>query len=260
MKKISLLAIQLICFFCATAQNSLSIKYRCIFNLTEAKEKDAELLIAGSKSMFRYITASTDNTIKNTQNDDSGNQTVSLKMTLTDSSGVRYYSDLQQNEIIARELMLYGGKNQVFIVKERIEPIQWEIKNEQKKVGKFTCQKAIGKFRGRIYTAWFTPEVPVHVGPWKLHGLPGSIVEVADEQKALLMQIQSISPALISSNKILPPNDGKETSFAEYFAIAQNMSSDFEKFVQAKMPRGAKFEVTSVKRNTLELTETSSEK
>lgn len=54
----------------------------------------------------------------------------------------------------------------------------WSIKKDKKEIGKYICQKATTKHRGRDYTAWFTSEIPVDIGPWKFHGLPGLIVEV----------------------------------------------------------------------------------
>ena len=38
----------------------------------------------------------------------------------------------------------------------------------------FDCQKAECDFRGRRWEAWFTTEIPVGEGPWKLRGLPGT--------------------------------------------------------------------------------------
>ena len=36
------------------------------------------------------------------------------------------------------------------------------------------------QFRGRTYKAWYTMEIEIEEGPWKFHGLPGLIVEIAD--------------------------------------------------------------------------------
>jgi GLPGLI family protein len=57
----------------------------------------------------------------------------------------------------------------------------WQIqKKEKQKILNYTCYKAIGKFRGRNYIAWFAPDIPVEIGPWKFRGLPGLILKVSD--------------------------------------------------------------------------------
>jgi GLPGLI family protein len=256
MKTLLLTSLQLvlICFY-THAQSSLSIKYHCIYNLADTREKEAELIVSGTKSIFKYINSSDNPRIESSERDDNGTRVLSLNVTVTDSIGTRFYSDLKENHIISREILFHEGKNQAFIVKEEIEAIQWSIQNEQKKIGRFSCQKAVGKFRGRTYTAWFTPEVPVYLGPWKLHGLPGLLVEAFDESKAFVVQIKSISPYVASANQIAPPTNGEEVSFSQFFRLIQNLGADLSKFMQAKLPRGATFEVTSVTRNTLELTE-----
>lgn len=69
----------------------------------------------------------------------------------------------------------------VFVKESKDYRIKWKITNEKKKIGEFECQKAIGEFRGRTYNAWFTLEIPLPFGPWKLNGLPGLILEAYDD-------------------------------------------------------------------------------
>jgi len=63
----------------------------------------------------------------------------------------------------------------IYYIKDSAIKINWEISSETKKIGNFTCTKATANFRGRDYTAWFTTDIPLPYGPWKLMGLPGLI-------------------------------------------------------------------------------------
>lgn len=57
----------------------------------------------------------------------------------------------------------------------------WKIEDDVMEIGGYSCQKAITRFKGRNYVAWFTSEIPLPFGPWKLHGLPGLILSVEDD-------------------------------------------------------------------------------
>ncbi len=67
---------------------------------------------------------------------------------------------------------------------EAIPEMDWEILDEPASTYRnLSCQKAVCHFRGRDWTAWFAPDIPVSDGPWKFHGLPGLIVYVTDSEK-----------------------------------------------------------------------------
>lgn len=63
------------------------------------------------------------------------------------------------------------------------EKPEWDITDESKEIIGYQCFKATADFRGRRWTAWFAPEIPVQDGPWKLCGLPGLILEAYDAGK-----------------------------------------------------------------------------
>lgn len=68
--------------------------------------------------------------------------------------------------------------------------VEWKITKETKKIGKFTCYKAIGHFDKSSYInhetmkiiAWFTPEIPFNYGPKFYSGLPGLIVKLEERK------------------------------------------------------------------------------
>ena len=77
-------------------------------------------------------------------------------------------------------------------VAEKKPEIKWQLEKETKKIGNFKTHKATTKFRGRLYTAWYTLEVPLPYGPWKLQGLPGLILEAYDEKKEMYLYFKNI--------------------------------------------------------------------
>lgn len=73
---------------------------------------------------------------------------------------------------------LIGANN--FLVEDNYNEFNWEITAETKDILGYPCTKATTLYRGRNWIAWFSSEVPLSAGPWKLHGLPGLILEAYD--------------------------------------------------------------------------------
>jgi len=100
------------------------------------------------------------------------------------------YTDQSEGLMIAQEYDLEG---EPFMLSDSLYPMQWEITGEEKKIGSYSCVKAGSRFRGRDYTAWFTPDLPVTFGPWKMGGLPGLILELQDSDENLVVKLVSVS-------------------------------------------------------------------
>ncbi len=63
---------------------------------------------------------------------------------------------------------------------EPIDAMNWEICDSTKIILGYECTMAKADYHGREWTAWFTPEIPIQAGPWKLTGLPGLILEASE--------------------------------------------------------------------------------
>lgn len=72
-----------------------------------------------------------------------------------------------------------------YVVEEPLDHIDWTlVEDSVKNVLGYDCMMATADYHGRRWTAWFTPEIPLQAGPWKLAGLPGLILE-ADADNGL---------------------------------------------------------------------------
>ena len=66
-----------------------------------------------------------------------------------------------------------------FCYEENIPQLNWEVGDSTKTILGYECFFASVDYHGRTWIAWFTPEIPVVAGPWKLQGVPGLILEAA---------------------------------------------------------------------------------
>lgn len=63
---------------------------------------------------------------------------------------------------------------------EDMPSFDWELTDSVATVLGYECQSARCKFRGREWTVFYTEDIPLMDGPWKLYGLPGLIMKASD--------------------------------------------------------------------------------
>lgn len=110
----------------------------------------------------------------------------------------------------------------------QIGKVKWEITNENKRIGKFNCYKAIGLFEKSSFInrkdekiiAWFTPELPFNFGPKYYNGLPGLIIKLI-EGKRIIYTLKGIRSD--DNQKISFQKKGKEITVEKLRAMAGEM-------------------------------------
>ena len=155
-------------------------------------------------------------------------------------------TDIKNNCIIDHKFLpidFTAIKFDTLFVKDTAGIISWELLNETKKINSFNCQKARGNFRGRIYTVWFTNDIPVSLGPWKLNGLPGLILEATDslnqfqffaEKVELQMKVNIINTeGFLNQNYITPVEERKK-----YISFVELMYNEISTKIDTSLPRG----------------------
>ena len=155
-------------------------------------------------------------------------------------------TDIKNNCIIDHKFFpidFAAIKFDTLFVKDKARIISWELLNETKNINSFSCQKAIGNFRGRTYTVWFTNDIPVSLGPWKLNGLPGLILEATDslnqfqffaEKIELQMEVNTIDTRGFFNHTYI-------TQIQEriiYVSFVELMFKEITTKIRSSMPRG----------------------
>lgn len=72
------------------------------------------------------------------------------------------------------------GSKQIYYPEDR--KMNWEISTQVSDFNGYKVQKATMTFGGRIWTAWFAPEIKISDGPYKFGGLPGLILKLEDDK------------------------------------------------------------------------------
>jgi len=79
-----------------------------------------------------------------------------------------------------------------YIYTDELNPQIWEITDSTKTIMDYSVQMAVSDFRGRRWTVWFAPDIPISDGPWKFGGLPGLIMKAYDTEKHFHFSIVGI--------------------------------------------------------------------
>jgi len=175
-------------------------------------------------------------------------------------SGAEYYQFPNERKLARKEPLVM----ETYLIEDAMPAIDWKISNDTMSFGGLHCQKATAHFKGRDYTAWFCPDLPLHVGPWKLNGLPGVIVQAYDAHKDVQFMFDGVEkivftpkadnqpagpksdgpgPRMImiggndggDPNIIQLPKTAIKTTDKEFSKVQAAMRKDPDAFVQSQM-------------------------
>ncbi|MFC6269166.1 GLPGLI family protein [Frigoriflavimonas asaccharolytica] len=185
-------------------------------------EEDLFLLLNGQKSLFRSSVKYAEDSItevvrvKSFSNIVDGKVIIDVSSIPTPIFRSEVFSD-NGNQIIYKELL----KTKFSFPLEN--KIVWELKNETKKISSYQCKKAVGKYKGRTYIAWYTDTIPIPDGPYVFKGLPGLILEVYD--KSDFINFTMVGFKNIQKPMILMKNVAA-TTYQAFFNARQTFLND----------------------------------
>lgn len=170
-----------------------------------------------------------------------------ITITLSDGTDLRY-KNIQEGRY-TNQTELYGKQ---FLIQDSLKVQNWELLNETKNIGDYTCFKAQLKtevkslkttedgfetvMKEKITTAWYTPQIPISNGPGEFGGLPGLILEINDGKLTLICSKIVINPE--ETIHINEPKRGKKVSQEEFNDIVEKKSKEMMDQMNSRRKRG----------------------
>lgn len=162
------------------------------------------------------------------------------------------YKNIKENRM-ANKVDLMG---KIFLVKDELVEYEWQLTNEKKNIGQYTCYKAVfereeenismsmvnGEAKEktemvkRTITAWYTPDVPINNGPQNYWGLPGLILEINDGRLTIVCTEIVLNPS--EKIEIKEPTKGKVVNREKYGEISREKTKEMMDRFQSRDGRG----------------------
>lgn len=157
-------------------------------------EPDMMLDYDGTTSVFYSQTLYLKDSLQTIAFGDQGNTTNRQAEVELRKLGGKEYPDIFLLNHINQDITVWFTRNFVFIegIIDHLQPT-WKLIQESKQIDGYTCKKAESEFCGRVWTVWYTDEIPANAGPWLLNGLSGLIVDATDSDNLFHFQLRDLS-------------------------------------------------------------------
>jgi GLPGLI family protein len=161
---------------------------------------------------------------------DANNLSIMLSSLFGDTDGV-FYTERKSGKMFHQK----ESKSDIFLI-EHPKINDWKLTQEKKKIGNYTCYKAIKKdsfisvSSGKKHyevIAWYTTELPLPFGPIQYNGLPGVILELKNRKAIIYATKIEINPD--KKIKIKKPKNGIAITKEEYDNVKLGLASKFNK-------------------------------
>lgn len=173
----------------------------------------------------------------------------SFQMVFSTGSAIEeiLYTDLNERKSLHQTEFM--GKE--FLITSDIEKAKWKITDERIKYLDFVCQKAVrtetipptpgtdGEPKEREIVAWFTPEIPLPIGPDNYGQLPGAVLLVSVDEGKTEIKATAVDLEVDIAERLTAPTKGQKVSPEEYDQIIADKMKELQESYNNK--EGASF-------------------
>ncbi len=250
-----MLAICLISGLCparllAQTDYSYHVSYEMLLNLDGPRRYAADLYIAASGGLFVFGLDSNQQQSGLIARDSTE---ASFGFEMLDTVRYSIFSDRQTQRILHLEQI--PGSGNLCVVSEPLGTIEWQYTGQFRRIQELPCWEAKGRFMGRNYTVWFTDSIPAFFGPWKLHGLPGLVLEASDDSQEVMFLARSVRSVAAGTKPYDPMATGsfEVLDRHEYIRHFKDYLEKLQKRMMTKFGRGYQVKVQSSPIKTIEI-------
>jgi len=119
--------------------------------------------------------------------------------------------------------------DQKFVDFRYTEPVEhpvWTLGTRDSTIIGYHCMQAFTTFHGRKWTVWFTTEIPVSEGPWKLHGLPGLILDAEESDGLFAFYATGIENISQKESRLARERQYYDCDKTEYYRLMRFKEKD----------------------------------
>lgn len=189
-------------------------------------EEVSELLYNESASLFRTINNGKRDSALNAKMQAGAPDGLSLPFLLQTPTKLSFQILTSRDSIYTFDYIWNGSSKSRYKYAEPIGTLKWKLRDETKKIDGFLCQRAETQFGGRQWTAWFTQEIPLSLGPYKFSQLPGLVISVSDSTDTWNMTFLSLenqNTRIILDQYLRGPGTRIRTTKKEFFKTKKYM-------------------------------------
>lgn len=221
----------------------LTITYDMYLNFNKRQQMDARLSCSGEAACYTY-----QYTRDYSHADEPNPEIDTWTFSVSDTTQYVLWCDKALNE--CSELVPLAGRT--VRLAEPVPVIRWTMEKDTREIEGFRCQKATCRFRGRNYTAWFTTDIPCNWGPWKLHGLPGAILEAYDDTNEVSFYATGVKRGETTVERA-DESAYRCLTMKEYHEQVEEKLGEMMKRLASRMGEGFKVNVSKAKTQSIEL-------
>jgi len=122
------------------------------------------------------------------------------------------YMDLVNKELIEQQEFM----TRIFLIESDMKDEKWKMTGKQRAILDYPCQEAVSEVEGKEVHAWFTPEIPVAVGPGRYCGLPGLVLALEMEDGDRTLTATDVELKLLDKGILKRPTKGKKVTREEF--------------------------------------------